>query len=90
MSGFPLPSSLSLLRDPMNKTIFFGNLSIFVKESDFYDLCVPYGFIESINCKMTQDRRAISYCFVKFLQREAAVTALRELNGTVLIGKPLR
>lgn len=77
-------------RDLVNRTIFFGNLSIFVKEADFYDLCVPFGFIEAINVKMTGDRKAISYGFVKFLHRENAIQALEALNGTLFIGKPLR
>lgn len=72
-----------------SKTLFVGNLSIFVHEHDFYELFLPFGGVESIEFKKTVDRE-VCYCFVKFANYETAKSVLITLDGHIFQGKPLR
>lgn len=74
-----------------NCTIFVGDLSIFVTEGDLVLAFQTFGNIldaKIMRCEETH--KNLSYGFVKFDEPAAAVTAMEELNGKLLCGRPMR
>ena len=81
----PTPKSRS------NYALFLGHLSIFCSEKDIEDLFQQYGEIVNVRIQRSKETsRALSYGFIEFSCETAAVTAMNELNGHVLKGRPLR
>lgn len=71
--------------------LFLGDLSIFCCEKDIENAFAKYGHILSVRIQRSkEDARALSYGFIEFASETAAVTAMNEMNGFVLIGRPLR
>jgi RNA recognition motif-containing protein len=82
-----LPSSL----DHNLSSLFLGDLSIYSTEKDIRQLFKNYGVIETVRIKRgSSGKPHLSYGFIKFRDRESAERALRELNGTVFLGRALR
>ena len=74
-----------------NYSMFLGDLSIFCTEQDIHDAFNVYGEILSIRVlKHKETERALSYGFIQFSCETAAVTAMNEMQGFVLKGRPLR
>jgi RNA recognition motif-containing protein len=71
--------------------LFLGDLSIFCTESDIEATFSPFGEILCVRIQKSKETsRALSYGFIEFTCETAAVTAMNELNGYVLKGRPLR
>jgi cold-inducible RNA-binding protein len=74
-----------------NYALFLGDLSIFCTEKDIEDAFQQYGEIVNIRIQRSKETaRALSYGFIEFSCETAAVTAMNEMNGFVLKGRPLR
>jgi RNA recognition motif-containing protein len=73
------------------RTLFLGNLSFKCHEHDILRIFSPFGKIQSIRfIKNKQTNVMIGYGFITFESREAAVLAVREMNGQILLGRELR
>ena len=71
-------------------TLFLGDLSIFCKENDLRALFEPFGTVISIHMKGKEQKKNLSYAFIKFESRECAENALREINGQIFKGRALK
>jgi len=71
-----------------NSSLFVGDLSIFCEESSIHKLFSTYGEITDI--KMMRDMNKILFAFVKYIDSVSAKNAMDTLNGTILLGRPLR
>jgi len=71
--------------------LFVGNLSFQTVEDDLRELFGSFGEIDDIY--VVEDRqtgRSRGFAFVNFLDRDAAVTAAKELDGTEFMGRNIR
>ena len=79
------------VRPKSNYALFLGDLSIFCCEKDIEDAFASYGDIFNVRIQRSKETsRALSYGFIEFSCETAAVTAMNEMNGFVLKGRPLR
>lgn len=72
-------------------TLFVGDLSIFCSEEHLRLVFGQYGVIEEvkiIRCENTH--KNLCYGFVRLIEGQAAASAMNELNGKLLCGRPLR
>eukprot|EP01039_Chlorochromonas_danica_P000339 gene339-363_t len=72
-------------------TLFVGDLSIFCSEEHLRLVFGQYGVIEEvkiIRCENTH--KNLCYGFVRLVEGQAAASAMTELNGKLLCGRPLR
>lgn len=75
----------------LSSTLFLGDLSIFCKEHDIYGLFQPYGPIERIEIKRSEDLKPhLSYGFIKFQFIRSAELALEQVNGKLFMGRFIR
>ncbi len=75
----------------MSKTIYVGNISYSTTEESLRDFFTQYGEVDSV--KMITDRdtgRFKGYAFVEMAAEDSAQSAILELNGKELDGRPLR
>jgi RNA recognition motif-containing protein len=83
-----------MIGDNVTTTLFLGDLSIYCQEKEVFALFRPYGPIESIQIKRSDETMTrkphLSYGFVKFEFRESAERALMELNGKIFLGRAIR
>ncbi|MDA0752530.1 MAG: RNA-binding protein, partial [Verrucomicrobia bacterium] len=71
--------------------LFVGNLSFQTVEDDLRDLFSSFGDIDDIY--VVEDRqtgRSRGFAFVNFTDRDAAMTAAKELDGTEFMGRNIR
>lgn len=84
--AFSLSSSSNL-----SSTLFLGDLSIFCQESDIYHLFNTFGPIERIEIKKNEHSGPqLTYAFIKFKFAHSAEMALRQVNGTLFMGRFIR
>jgi RNA recognition motif-containing protein len=82
-----LPDSL----DHQLSSLFLGDLSIYSTEKDIRHLFRNYGIIDTVRIKRgSSGKPHLSYGFIKFRDRESAECAMRDLNGSVFLGRALR
>jgi len=75
----------------MQYTLFVGDLSIFCTEEDLREAFEEYGELSEVKIiRCEETKKNLSYGFVKYVETEAAVRAIEELNGSMLCGRPLR
>lgn len=70
--------------------IFVGNLSFNTNEESVRELFSPYGDVDSV--RIITDRetgRSRGFGFVEMADAGEAMTAMMQLNGTELDGRPL-
>lgn len=71
--------------------LFLGDLSMTCHEADLEEAFSPYGTILEIRVKRSKETaKTLSYGFLEFDSANAAVTAMNEMDGQVLKGRPLR
>eukprot|EP01038_Epipyxis_sp_PR26KG_P014233 gene14233-19098_t len=73
------------------RSLFVGDLSFFCTEDDLLNALSPFGAIDELKIKRSKHTNAsLCYGFVTFQTSDAAVTAMKELSGSVLCGRLLR
>lgn len=83
-------SSMQTLNHQLS-SLFLGDLSIYSTEKDIRHLFRNYGIIDTVRIKRGGSGKPhLSYGFIKFRDRESAELAMKELNGTVFLGRALR
>ncbi|KAF6142282.1 hypothetical protein GIB67_039989 [Kingdonia uniflora] len=70
---------------PPSRHLWVGNLFHHVNESEFEDLFLNFGQLESLAFQPGR-----SYAFVNFIRHEDAMNAIKELQGFLLAGYPLK
>jgi RNA recognition motif-containing protein len=71
--------------------LFLGDLSMHCSELDLEEAFSPFGTIVEIRIKRSKETsKTLSYGFLEFASAASAVTAMNEMNGMVLKGRPLR
>lgn len=77
-----------MLQQTINSaTLFLGDLSI----QEIYKLFEPFGPIESIQLKRCEKKKPhLSYGFIKFAYRQSAEEALKQVNGSIFLGRAIR
>lgn len=72
-------------------TLFLGDLSAFVTESDIHALFAPYGEVTEIKIMRSEETlRNLSYGFLKFANPASAKKAMNALDGLLFGGRHLR
>ncbi len=75
----------------MAKKIFVGNLSWSVRDQDLFNSFTKYGkLIEAKVIVDPQNQRSKGFGFVSFDDSNDALTAIAEMNGAMLNGRPIR
>lgn len=72
-------------------SIFVGNLPFRAEQEDVVELFTPYG--EVVNCSLPLERdtgRKRGFAFVEMADGEMETRAIEGLQGTELMGRPLR
>ena len=72
------------------RTLFLGDLSLHCNEQIIHEIFGRFGTIEQIRMKNASMNQGLSYSFVTYVYREDAEAALRQLNGTMLLGRKIR
>lgn len=77
---------------PMSKCcLFVGDLSIFCSEADLTRTFEPYGVLVEVKIMRCEEtHKNLCYGFVKFEDAHAAIVAMKQLNGSLLCGRPMR
>jgi RNA recognition motif-containing protein len=76
---------------PPTTTVFVGDLSIFVSESDLLAAFQAFGTIFDVKVMRCEEtRKNLSYGFVKFADALSAAAAMEALHGQLLCGRPMR
>ena len=93
--GSNLETSLAHLRPPVppgrSVSIFVGNLPFRAEQEDVIELFASYG--EVVNCSLPLERdtgRKRGFAFVEMADPELETKAIDGLQGTELMGRPLR
>ena len=93
--GSSLERSLAHLRPPVppgrSVSIFVGNLPFRAEQEDVIELFASYG--EVVNCSLPLERdtgRKRGFAFVEMADPELETKAIDGLQGTELMGRPLR
>ncbi len=93
--GSNLERSLAHLRPPVppgrSVSIFVGNLPFRAEQEDVIELFASYG--EVVNCSLPLERdtgRKRGFAFVEMADPELETKAIDGLQGTELMGRPLR
>jgi cold-inducible RNA-binding protein len=74
----------------MNNKLYVGNLSFNTTENDLNDLFAVHGTVVEANLMMDRDsRRPRGFGFVTMSTPEEAQTAISEMNGKSIDGRPL-
>ena len=78
------------MTDPLNKTLFLGDVSSFCTEAELEELFSQHGKV--IEVKISGTSRGISLCygFVTMAERSQAEEAMEKLQGVVLRGRAIR
>ena len=77
--------------EPIQNTVFVGDLHIHCTEAELQALFGPFGTITAVKIMRSQETgRNLSYGFVYYLHRDAAVAAINNLDGYLLRGRSLR
>jgi RNA recognition motif-containing protein len=72
-------------------TLFLGDLSIFCKEEDLFNLFHPFGPIENIEIKRSEKNKpCLAYGFIKFAYQQSAEQAVQNINGALFLGRNIR
>lgn len=72
-------------------SLFLGDLSVFCTKEDLEQLFSPFGTITDIRIKQDMNTgKKLSYGFVEFDNINSAINVLKNMNGYVLCGRPLR
>lgn len=72
-------------------SLFVGDLSIFCDELDLKQAYEPYGeILEAKIMRCEETNKNLCYGFVKFSNSSSAIAAMKELNGKLLCGRPMR
>ena len=75
----------------MAKKIFVGNISWNVREQDLFEAFSKFGKLEEVKVIVDpQTHRSKGFGFVSFEENNDALTAIAEMNGAMLNGRPLR
>jgi RNA recognition motif-containing protein len=75
----------------MAKKIFVGNISWNVRDQDLFDAFSKFGKLGEVKVIVdTQTHRSKGFGFVTFEDNNDALTAIAEMNGAELNGRPLR
>lgn len=72
------------------RTLFLGDLSVHCNEIDLQQIFEPFGIIEQIRLKHASVNKTLSYGFITFVYRECAENALKQMNGSMFLGRALR
>ena len=71
-------------------TMYVGNLSYNVKESDLRQVMEEYGVVESVKLITDREtRRSKGFAFVEMPESSEASNAIKELNGAEYAGRPM-
>ena len=71
-------------------TMYIGNLSYNVKESDLRQVMEEYGTVESVKLITDREtRRSKGFAFVEMPESSEASNAIKELNGAEYAGRPM-
>lgn len=73
-----------------HRTLFLGDLSIYCNEQVIHEVFSRFGVIEQIRLKNASMNNELSYAFVTYVYRDDAENALRQMNGTMLLGRKIR
>jgi len=71
--------------------IYVSNLGFSVDRDELKKIFSPYGIVASVNVildKLTS--RSRGFAFVQMPDTQAAEKAMRELNGSIVDGRPIR
>lgn len=72
-------------------TLFLGDLSPLCLEDTIEDLFAPYGQALKIRIKRNKESgRSLCYGFIQLSSQLVAAKAMKDLNGVVLFGRPIR
>lgn len=72
-------------------SLFVGDLTIFCTEEDLLNVFSQFGTILNVRIiKDNKTRKALSYGFVEYTTATSAIAAMRQLNGSLLCGRPIR
>ena len=75
----------------MAKKIFVGNISWSVRDHDLHDAFTKFGKLVEVKVIVDQHtHRSKGFGFVTFEDNNDALTAIAEMNGVELNGRPLR
>ena len=75
----------------MAKKIFVGNISWSVRDQDLYEAFSKYGKLAEVKVIVDMHtHRSKGFGFVTFEDNNDALTAIAEMNGAMLGGRPLR
>lgn len=76
---------------PQRYGLFLGDLSSFCRDTDIREEFQVFGEIAEIRVKHGKDNaKALCYGFIEFTTLEAAMEAMKTMNGRLLKGRPLR
>ena len=77
--------------NPHSASLFIGNLSIYCIEKDLFNLFSKYGNVQAVIVKTnSKTKLGLGYGFVRFSTREEAAIAMRELHGSIFMGREIR
>mmetsp|Transcript_6858 Transcript_6858/g.17136 ORF Transcript_6858/g.17136 Transcript_6858/m.17136 type:complete len:309 (+) Transcript_6858:29-955(+) len=72
-------------------SIFIGDLSAFCTENDIYNEFAKFGNIVDVRIKRSKETgKPLLYGFVDYSSVSSAANAIREMNGQLFKGRPLR
>ncbi len=75
----------------MAKKIFVGNISWNVRDQDLFNAFSKYGKLAEARVIVDQQtHRSKGFGFITFEDNNDALTAIAEMNGAMLNGRPLR
>ncbi|KAJ3683361.1 hypothetical protein LUZ60_013588 [Juncus effusus] len=75
---------------PMRATLYVGDLDASVTEADLNGVFLQFASQSIRLCRDRITHRSLRYAYVNFSRTEDAELALRQLNHTLLNGKPMR
>ncbi len=71
--------------------IYVSNLGFNVDREELKKIFSPYGIVASVNIILDKlTNRSRGFAFVQMPSNEAAEKAMRELNGAMLDGRPIK
>lgn len=75
----------------MGKKIYVGNLSFNIETNQLNDVFAQFGTVASVNIITDRDSgRSKGFGFVEMAESSEAQTAIENLNGTDLGGRPMK
>ena len=71
--------------------IYVSNLGFNVEREELTKIFSPYGIVASVNIILDKlTNRSRGFAFVQMPSNDAAEKAMRELNGAMLDGRPIK